>query len=164
MRARTRLSSPVGLVDVGEVRAVDLDELTESDAAQAGFRSLRGLWSSLDKHGAGRVYRVELSFAGAEPQGQREPVVLGARHRAEIDRTLARWDVSAPRGRWTRGLLELVRERPGARAAELAAIQQRPVGRLKSDVWKLRQLGLAENLEGGLWLSPLGHAYLAGGD
>ncbi|GAB3290427.1 hypothetical protein GCM10027563_27880 [Parasphingorhabdus pacifica] len=162
VRAWTRVSTPVGIVRVGEVREVDPDELTFSDAEQAGFRSLQGLRSSLDKHGAGRVYRVGLSFAGADRQPSPEPAVLGSGQRAEIDRWLARWDVSSSRGLWTVELLELVRDRPGARAAELAAVLARPVSRLKSDVWKLRELGLVESSGGGFGLTARGVAYIEG--
>lgn len=85
---------------------------------------------------------------------------LSARERAAIDRQLAQWDVSSPRGPWTRQVLELVREHPGVRAAELAALRGRPVGRFKSDVWKLRQLRLVEILPVGYRLSARGRAFL----
>lgn len=160
-RPHTQVRTPVGMVGIGEVRQVDAAGITEEEAHQAGFRSSQALRSSLDKHGGGRVYRVELRWLGPVPEEPSEEVVLQARERAEIDRSLARWDVSSPRGPWTRGLLELVRDRPGVRAAELAAEQNRPVSRLKSDVWKLKQLGLTENAESGYRLSPRGQAYLA---
>ncbi|MFD0488599.1 hypothetical protein ACFQ0O_17970 [Saccharopolyspora spinosporotrichia] len=57
-------------------------------------------------------------------------------------------------------MLELLRDNPGVRAAELAATQNRPVARFKSDVWKLKELGLTESLEVGYRLSPRGRGYL----
>ena len=86
---------------------------------------------------------------------------LQARERAEIDRRLARLDVSAPRGPWTHRLLEAVRRRPGATAQELSQQEGRPVSRIKSDVWKVRELGLVEGGAGGYRLSAKGLAYLA---
>lgn len=85
---------------------------------------------------------------------------LQARERAEIDRRLARLDVSAPRGPWTRRLLEALRERPGASAQELSAQEGRPVSRLKSDAWKVCELGLVEGGAGGYRLTAKGLAYL----
>lgn len=175
--AGTHVRTSVGVVGIGEVAQVDPAEITEGDAHQAGFGSLPGLRASLDKHGNGPVYRVELWFVGPDAGGEpRERVVLAARERAEIDRSLARWDVSAPRGPWTRSLLELLRDRPGARAAEVAGVQQRPVSRVKSDLWKLTELGVTEKaprpaedqresttpVAGGYRLSPRGQAYLDG--
>ena len=89
-----------------------------------------------------------------------EVSALQARERAEIDRRLARWDVSAPRGPWTRRLLESLRERPGATAQELSAQEERPVSRLKSDAWKMRELGLVEGGADGYRLTAKGLAYL----
>lgn len=93
-----------------------------------------------------------------------EASALDARERAEIDRRLARLDVSAVRGPWTRWLLAELGQRPGATARELAGEQGRPVARLKSDVWKLRELGLVEGGAGGYRLSVKGRAYLDGQD
>lgn len=182
-REGTRVRTTAGVVDIGRIQAIDLADLTEADARQAGFESLRGLWSSLDKHGAGAVHRVELRYVGPDPdRGVGEHLVLTARELADIDRQLARYDVSAPRGPWTKPLLRLLRERPGVRASEVAATQVRPVSRVKSEVWKLSELGLVEKAatplereqdppaseqgaarnSGGLRLSARGHAYLDG--
>lgn len=83
------------------------------------------------------------------------------RERAEIDRGLAQLDVSSRHGPWTLRLLRLVRERPGVSAAELAALQGRPVSRFKADVWKLRELRLVDTLPVGYQLSDRAAHYLA---
>ncbi|MER6990351.1 hypothetical protein ABT337_10720 [Saccharopolyspora hirsuta] len=159
----SQLSTAVGLIGIGAVVRVDPAELTDADARRAGFGSAAGLRSSLDKHGRGEVYRLVLSFDGPAPQVVSQPVVLGVSERAAIDRELARLDVSAPRGPWTRQVLEVLRRRPGVRAAELAAEQNRPVSRCKSDVWRLRELGLVEPVADGFGLSARGRAFLGGG-
>ncbi len=88
--------------------------------------------------------------------------VPGPQRRAQIDRSLARLDLASHRSPWTKQTLELVRQRPGVAAAELAGSQRRPVSRFKSDVWKLRELGLVEALAVGYRLSSHGQAYLDG--
>ncbi|MGP4016036.1 hypothetical protein [Saccharopolyspora sp. 5N708] len=158
--AGTQLRTAVGLIGIGEVTAVDPRQITDADAHRAGFTSAAGLRSSLDKHGTGAVYRLALRYDGPAPMPPQEPVVLGSRERATIDRRLAQLDVSAPRGPWTRQVLEALRQRPGARVAELAADQGRPVSRYKSDVWRLRELGLVEPLDTGFQLSSRGRSYL----
>lgn len=164
VEAGARLSTAVGSIGVGEVSRVDPAELTDADARRAGFGSAAGLRASLAKHGRGEVYRLTLSFDGPAPQPGQEPVVLGARERAEIERWLARLDVSAPRGPWTRQVLEVLGQRPGIRAGELAVEQNRPASRCKSDVWRLRELGLVEPVGAGFGLSARGRSYLEGGD
>ncbi|MBB5069631.1 hypothetical protein BJ969_002719 [Saccharopolyspora gloriosae] len=91
-------------------------------------------------------------------------VMLGPRERMAIDRRLAGWDVSSARGPWTRWFLESVRDRPGVRAAELAAELDRPVSRLKSQAWSLAELDLLVRDGQAYWLSERGAAYLAGRD
>jgi hypothetical protein len=158
--AGTQLRTAVGLIGIGEVTEIDPRTITDADAHRAGFASAAGLRSSLDKHGRGAVYRLTLSFDGPAPTPPQETVVLRPRERAAIDRRLAQLDVSAPRGPWTRAVLEVLRQRPGLRPAELAAAQGRPVPRCKSDVWQLRELGLVEPVETGFRLSQCGRSYL----
>lgn len=161
--AGARLSTEVGLVEVGEVREVDPAAISEEQARRAGFRSAAGLRSSLDKHGRGRVYRIGLSLVEASSEvGNPDPVELGARERDELDRQLSRMDVGSWRGRWTRALLELVWQSPGVPAAELAATRGRGVSRLKSDVFALSELGLVQRWAGGYRLTSRGVGYLQG--
>ncbi|MDA3645433.1 hypothetical protein LZ318_18965 [Saccharopolyspora indica] len=161
--AGTRLSTAVGLIGVGEVSRVDPEQLTDDDARRAGFGSAAGLRASLAKRGRGEVYRLALTFEGpGRPVA--EAVVLGGRERAVIDQQLARLDVSAPRGPWTRQVLEVLRRQPGIRAGELAVERNRPASRCKSDVWQLRELGLVEPVGVGFGLSARGRSYLEGGD
>ncbi|MCI2421045.1 hypothetical protein MOQ72_26730 [Saccharopolyspora sp. K220] len=161
-RAGSQLRTAVGLIGIDEVTEVDPGQITDADARRAGFSSAAGLRSSLDKHGPGSVYRLALRYEGLAPASPQEPVVLGGRERAAIDRRLAQLDVSAPRGPWTRQVLEVLARRPGVRVAELAAEQGRPVSRWKSDVWRLRELGLVEPLAAGFRLSSRGVSYLDG--
>lgn len=158
----SQLSTTVGLISISDVDRIDPAGLTDADARRAGFGSAAGLRSSLDKHGRGEVYRLALTFNGPAPQPAQPPVVLGGRERAAIDRQLAQLDVSAPRGPWTREVLEVLRRQPGIRAAELASEHNRPVSRCKSDVWRLRELGLVEPVEAGFGLSARGRSYLDG--
>ena len=79
---------------------------------------------------------------------------------AEIDRRLDRLDRASPRGPWTRQMLALIAERPATRAAELAGELGRETQPFKTDVRKLKNLGLTHSLEVGYEVSPRGQAYL----
>lgn len=56
--------------------------------------------------------------------------------------------------------MALIRDRPGVRAADLAAAAGRETLPFKRDVRKLKELGLTESLEVGYRLSPRGAALL----
>ncbi|GAA2352231.1 hypothetical protein GCM10009854_32730 [Saccharopolyspora halophila] len=161
--AGDRVRTVAGLIGVTEVIEVDVDVLVDDDARRAGFRSAAGLRSSLAKRGAGPVYRVRLAHLGAaDPAPVPVPVELSAGRRRVLQAALARLDVESPRGAWTVRLLRRLAESPGSRAADLAAEQQRPVSRCKTDLWRLRELGLVEPTVTGMRLSGLGVAYLDG--
>jgi hypothetical protein len=57
-------------------------------------------------------------------------------------------------------VLEVIASRPATRAADLAAGFGRETQPFKTDVRKLKNLGLTESLEVGYRLSPRGAAYL----
>jgi hypothetical protein len=79
-----------------------------------------------------------------------------ARLRARLDRL----DRAARDGPWTVATLRLIGERPEVRAADLAAAAGRERQPFKTDVRKLKELGLTESLEVGYRLSPRGRALL----
>src|SRR4029450_11925802 len=74
---------------------------------------------------------------------------------------LERLDRAARDGPWTVATLELIGDRPGVRAADLAVAAGRERLPFKADVRKLKELGLTESLEVGYRLSPRGRALLA---
>ncbi|GAB2751187.1 hypothetical protein GCM10027174_27410 [Salinifilum aidingensis] len=86
---------------------------------------------------------------------------LSQRQQDAIERGLARLDTSSHRGPWTRWLLGRLCGGP-VRAAEVAAEVHRPVSRVKSDVWRLRELGLVESAPEGFHLSEVGRAFWSG--
>lgn len=157
------MASVAGLIGVTEVAEVDVEALVDRDAHRAGFRSAAGLRTSLAKRGAGPVYRMRLAHLGdVDDPPPPLPVELPLKRRRVLQAALARLDVESSRGAWTTGLLRRLAEAPGLRAAELAAEQHRPVSRCKTDLWRLRELGLVEPAVTGMRLSGLGAAYLDG--
>ena len=72
---------------------------------------------------------------------------------AEIDVRLQRMDAGRPRP-WTRAVLRSLAESPGTRSAELSEQLGIDQARLKSDIRRLKRLGLTRSLERGYELSP----------
>ena len=156
-----RHRTPAGVLAVDAVAEVDPADITEDDARRAGFVDLAALLRQLDRHGDGPVYRVDFHHAGADPrEALREADDLAEEDLAGLRARLERLDRAARDGPWTVATLELIGDRPGVRAADLAAAAGRERLPFKADVRKLKELGLTESLEVGYRLSPRGRALL----
>ena len=139
---------------------MNLDEITEKEAAAAGFSSLASLQSQLLQLADGDFYRVGLSLAGPDPRiALRETIPDGVEVDVILQR-LARLDSRSGSGPWTRGVLTLLGERSGERAAGLAEDRGMDKAGFKAKVRKLKALGLTESLKVGYRLSPRGKAVL----
>jgi hypothetical protein len=163
-RARVggRHRTPAGVLAVDAVAEVDPAAISEDDARAAGFGSLAALLRQLDRSGDGPVYRVDFHHAGADPrEALRQADRLSEEELAGLRARLERLDLAAHDGPWTIATLRLIGDRPGVRAAELAAAAGRERLPFKADVRKLKELGLTESLEVGYRLSPRGRALLA---
>lgn len=153
--------TPAGVLAVDAVAEVDPAAISEDDARAAGFGSLAELLRQLDRHGDGPVWRVDFHHAGADPrEALGQAADLSGEEVAGLRARLDRLDRAARDGPWTVATLRLIGERPGVRAADLAAAAGRERHPFKTDVRKLKELGLTESLEVGYRLSPRGRALL----
>jgi hypothetical protein len=153
--------TPAGVLAVDAVAEVDPAAITEDDARAAGFGSLAELRRRLDRHGDGPVWRVDFHHAGADPrEALRRQRDLPDAELAMLGARLDRLDRAAHDGPWTIATLRLIGDRPGVRAGDLAAAADRERHPFKTDVRKLKELGLTESLEVGYRLSPRGRALL----
>jgi hypothetical protein len=160
-RAGARHRTPAGVLAVDAVTEVDPAAITEDDARAAGFASLAELLDRLERHGDGPVYRVDFHHAGADPrEALRRRRRLAAEDLAGLLTRLDRLDKAGRDGPWTAATLRLIGDRPGVRAADLAAAAGRERHPFKTDVRKLKELGLTESLEVGYRLSQRGRALL----
>ncbi len=151
-----------GLIAVDAVEVVDPAELTDPDAAPAGYDSVAALRADLRGDPENPVFRLAVRPAdGPDP---REVLAADAdltpADVAELDRRLARLDRASPNGPWTAETLAAIRDQPGRRAGDLAAAAGRETPAFKLDVRKLKALGLTYSLPVGYRLTPRGAAYL----
>jgi len=161
VKAGSRLRTPIGVLAVEALEVVEVEGITEAEAARAGYRSRAELLATLDGYD-GPVHRVTLRYAGPDPRiALRERSSLGDEELSALRTRLARLDAASRHGRWTIATMRLIDERPGARAADLAVAVDRPPPAFKADVRKLKELGLTESLTVGYRLSPRGRAVLA---
>lgn len=153
------------MIEVDDVRVVDVAEIDDADARLAGFDDAETLVGQLRGDAGLPVFRI--AFHVVEEPDPRSVLAasaeLTAADREEIQRRLDRLDRASRIGPWTRPVLDVIAARPETRAADLAAGFGRETQPFKNDVRKLKNLGLTESLEVGYRLSPRGRAFLEGG-
>jgi len=162
VRAGGRYVTPAGVLEVEDVGEIEPADITDDDARRAGFADRAELVGQLRGPEAGHLFRIAFHHAGEDPRvALREDAGLAP---AEVDGLAARLDRldrASSHGPWTRATLELIASHPERRAGDLAAMVGREIQPFKTDVRKLKALGLTESLEVGYRLSPRGEALLA---
>jgi hypothetical protein len=154
--------TPAGLLAIDAVDVVDVGDITEDDARRAGHRDKAELLAELGRHPDGTLYRIAFHHAGADPRvALREDADVSEDELARIRARLARLDRASSHGPWAEVVLRLIAAQPAVRAADLAASLGRETQPFKTDVRKLKQLGLTESLVVGYRLSPRGRTVLA---
>jgi hypothetical protein len=152
----TRMRTAVGLIEVTSVDRVEDDDLGDEDARRAGAASLVALRAGLAARAEQPAWRVGLRFAGPDPREALRDAVPDADEIAAIVARLDRLDRASKHGPWTREALDLIDRFPQRRAPDLAARVGRETAEFKTDVRKLKELGLTESLDIGYRLSPRG--------
>jgi hypothetical protein len=162
--------TPAGLVRFDAVSQVrDPARLTERDARKAGVKDLATLQRFLSPttrkpsarggRGGDKVYRIRLSWAGADPRIALRESVPDDATLQDLAVRLGRLD-ARPTGAWTRDILEWIRDNPRVVSKELAALRGCELLPMKVDIRKLKALGLTISHEVGYELAPRGAAYL----
>jgi hypothetical protein len=155
------LRTPGGVLRIDDVRTTTVGAISAGDAARAGYVSRSELVDELSRHSDRDLYRIEFHWAGEDPRLKlRRSDRLDAGDLTDLRQHLARLDGASRHGPWTVATLRLIAERPGVRAADLAAVRNEEKLVFKRDVRKLKELGLTESLEIGYRLSPRGRALL----
>jgi len=157
----SRFTTSAGVVEVTSITRADEHQLTERDAAEAGFHSVAELIKWCSAKGNGDLYRIGIALAGPDPRIElRRTDNLDAADIAMLNAKLDRMDRAADQA-WTRSTLRQISRLPGVVSTELAGEVGEERRAYKLRVRRLKALGLTESLERGYRLSPRGQAYLA---
>jgi hypothetical protein len=160
----SRFTTSAGVVEVTSIARADEEQLTEQDAAEAGFDSVADLIKWCRAKGNGDLYRIGIALAGPDPRIElRRTNNLETADVAALNAKLDRMDRAAGQP-WTRSTLRQISRLPGVVSTELAAEVGQERRAYKLRVRRLKALGLTESLERGYRLSPRGQAYLAAFD
>jgi hypothetical protein len=162
VKAGGRQRTPVGELAIDAVDEIGEGDVTDADARRAGYADRAEALAELARHPDGTLYRVAFHHAGADPRiALRERADLSDDDWGAVEARLVRLDRASRHGPWTATVLRLIAERPAVRAGDLATALGREKLPFKTDVRKLKELGLTESLEVGYRLSPRGRAVLA---
>ena len=165
VRSGGTLLTAAGQLSITSVDEVALTRISEADARRAGYTSREALLAELRARDEGKVYRIELGTLRVDPRvALRQSASLSETESAEIARRLRRLDDRSPHGPWTHATLDLIRSRPGVRAGDLCRLVGLDLQPFKTNVRKLKTLGLTESLEVGYRLSPRGNSFMQVGD
>jgi hypothetical protein len=152
----------LGVLAIDAVEPVAERDITEADALAAGYPDRAALMADLGYREDEQIYRVTLHHQGDDPRiALRQAADLSDDEVTEIRARLARFDKASPRGPWTGAALALIEAHPARRAPDLAEELGWETQPFKTNVRKLKELGLTESLEVGYRLSPRGQAYLS---
>jgi hypothetical protein len=141
------------------VRAVRVVDITDADAQDAGLADATALVELARAHTGASVsedtilYRVQFHYVPELPAKPALPL-------EEISRRLQRLDHNSPWGAWTEPALRIIEANPGVVSTLLAVEIGQPRAEFKTNVRKLKALGLTISLEVGYELSELGQTYL----
>lgn len=164
---RYRLGTIV--IEVTAVEQISPSDISAGDARAAGHDSPEAVLEAIRRNqrkGADAnapLYRVDFKCLGEQPDPRSilaAEAGLDSGELTTITGRLAKMDSRARHGPWTRTTLEAISATPGRRAAELAVAQGRETQKFKTDVRKLKALGLTISLEVGYELSPRGRVVL----
>ncbi|MCB1246925.1 MAG: hypothetical protein KDB69_06655, partial [Acidimicrobiia bacterium] len=152
-----------GMLEIVEVRPVSLAAITPDDASRAGHVSRAALIRAL-RGRPGRVYRITIRPGGPDPLTiLRNDADLSDDDVDDLTRRLRRLDRHAGTP-WTDTYLRLIKDNPHVRAEDVAASIGLEKPPFKTNVRKLKALGLTISHSPGYELSPRGRAYLTAVD
>jgi len=160
VRAGGTLRTALGVLRILDVAAVAEADISEADAARAGFSSRAALLNELGSR-EGQVYRIAVEYAGADPRiALRRRDDLSDAEIGQIIDKLRGLDTRSPAGPWTGRVLAAIEAQPGVVSRTLSERLDCDRDWLKPQVRKLKNLGLTVSLATGYELSPRGRVVL----
>ena len=162
VKAGGTLRTVAGMLRIDAVDEVREEAVSEADARAAGCTSRAALLAELRSHTDGVLSRLRLGLAGiADPRDAlRADTRMSDGDLTTLRARLTRMDATSPHGPWVEATLRAIAARPGTVSTAIAADLGHERMWLKTQIRKLKALGLTESLEVGYRLSPRGAALM----
>ncbi len=163
VKSEGTLLTAIGLLAIKRVEKTTERDITNALARQAGFKDKAALLAELCTR-AGDIYRISLAYAGTDPRiTLRERDQLNDDEMKELRERLARMDARSAEEPWTMRVLRAIEKNPKLPAVELARKTGYEKEWLKTNVRKLKNLGLTISHNPGYSISARGLAVLDAG-
>ena len=157
----TLMNTSIGQVQILDITKIDISSITEKDALKSGFNDLNALIAVLNSRDGGQIYKVEVSYSNPDPR-------IELRNDSEITQTdfdkikakLNRLDKYSRSGNWTLHILGAIMENPKLNAGQLAEKTGKEKEWLKTNIRKLKNIGLTVSHNPGYTISPRGKIFM----
>ncbi len=160
VKAGGSLNTSVGVLTIENVERISVRDISDTAAHQAGYSGREALLKDLGNR-EGDLFRITLAYSGEDPRIKlREDNQLADAELAEVCQRLRRLDSVSRVGEWTHDVLVAIHQHPRLPAADLAKQTGYEKDWLKTNVRKLKALGLTISQQVGYTLSPRGIAVL----
>ena len=154
------IKTAIGQVEILEIEEISRNKIGNEEAILAGYNSGEELLKILEGR-EGNLYKIQLAYHSADPRIElRNRTDLPPSEMEAILNKLQRLDKYSKQGKWTLEILQLIQDYPEMRAADLAHIIQKEKHWLKTNVRKLKNMGLTISHKIGYSISPLGKQVL----
>lgn len=160
VRKGSVLLTSIGVIRITDITETDFAKITEEEAQQAGYANVQALVTELDKTINGVIYKIQLSHEKSDGATLRQDAQITVEELDELKDKLMKLDKFSNQGKWTVKVLQAIKENPQLPAAELAPKVNKEKEWLKTNVRKLKSLGLTISHEPGYTLTPLGEYVL----
>ncbi len=161
VRKGTLMNTAVGQIEILDIKKIDQKKITEKDAVKSGFDKLEELIGLLNSRKGGQLYKIEVRYASADPRIElRNNSKITQAEFEEIKTKLDRLDKYSRSGQWTGYILKAIEENPKLSAGELAQKTGKEKEWLKTNIRKLKNIGLTVSHNPGYTISPRGKSFL----
>lgn len=155
------------IIEVDSIEQVPVSSISEHDANNAGFTNISKLIKFLNKNSPQHITKessvFKVQFHYVQDRKYTPPadnVEITPQAINDVIAKLHKMDRLSKQDPWTIQVLTLIQENPQTASSQLAHIMQRDRQTFKSDVRKLKKLGLTVSFEVGYELSAFGEAVL----
>ncbi|MEL6382678.1 MAG: ASCH domain-containing protein [Cyanobacteria bacterium J06626_18] len=160
VKTGSTLKTAIGVLAIQSVETITVQEISDRDAQQAGYLDKDALMKAIAKRD-GQLFKIALSYAREDPRiALRNADILSDDEFAAILQRLQKMDSRSQIGFWTRRVLVAIHQHPKIPATQLATKTGFEKAWLKTNIRKLKNLGLTISHQPGYTLSPRGIAIL----
>lgn len=161
VKTGTALRTKMGVVNIMAVDEITQAEITDAEAQKSGYASKDALMLELKKH-TGQLYRIKVKYGGEDPRiALREDIDMDEETMNMILQKMKGMDERSDYGAWTKKVLQYIGRHPEELAANMALAMNMDKHWMKTNIRKLKELGLTESMPIGYRLSPRGEVILA---